>query len=112
MKRFVVACVVVACEALSVPAQAQAPAQTQAEIVVPPGCAAVLAAPEPTTIDGMRDLLLCERLTAASALQRAAAGAREVQAALDAHDSPSRLVWLSVGAAAALALVVGIGGCP
>lgn len=90
--------------ATTLPAPASAPILAP---VVPPGCAAILAGPDPGTVDGLRDVLLCERLTAAAALQRAALGAREIQADLEGHDPPSRVLWLSIGAAAVLLAVGG-----
>lgn len=77
-------------------------------VIVPVWCPGLLEGPDPDTVDGLRHVLLCERLTAADGLQRAARRAWDLQADLERNQPPSRVAWLSIGAAAALLLVGGV----
>ena len=87
---------------------APTPALAAPDTTTPGWCAALLAGPPPDTLPRAQQVLDCERMTAAAQLDHCAVGIRKAQAALQAApEPPSRLVWLSIGAAAVAAVWAG-----
>jgi hypothetical protein len=72
-------------------------------------CEALLAGPDPKDAHGLRQVLVCERLTSAYALGLDAVALRRAEETAAAIPSPpSRLTWLLLGAAAVAALWGGV----
>lgn len=77
--------------------------------MTPPYCAALLAGPPPQTLEQAREVLRCERLSAAASLETCASGLRQAQERLLAvPEPPSRLAWLALGAAVVAGVWAGV----